>query len=159
MRSKYSGAEIGGTGPISATLLPPGDDPPCLPSVNSHALPSTWAASAVGPAAACAWASVGKLSMRQNKGPGGSCETFFSAIGLISNFAAAAIQGDNNNPDVATAQATSARLQPDEPIIICVPPFAKPVVTGSVLPGKSVVEAADRLFSFRLDIHRSAKTG
>ena len=30
----------------------------------------------------------GKLSIRQNKGPGGNCWTFFSATGLISNFCA-----------------------------------------------------------------------
>ena len=81
MRSKYSGAVIGGTGPISATLLPPEDDPPFGPSVKSQTLPDTSAASPVGPAAACACASVGKLSIRQNKGPGGNCWTFFSATG------------------------------------------------------------------------------
>src|SRR5665811_1241482 len=103
MRSKYSGAVIGGTGPISATLLPPGDDPPFGPSVKSQTLPATSAASPVGPAAACACASVGKLSIRQNNGPGGNCWIFFSATGLISNFCADAVDDDSANPVSATA--------------------------------------------------------
>src|SRR4029077_17410840 len=110
IRSKYSGAVIGGTGPISATWLPPGDDPPFGPSVKSQTLPATSAASPVGPAAACACASVGKLSMRQNNGPGGNCWTFFSATGLISNFCAEAVDGDSANPVIAAAiHVTSAR--------------------------------------------------
>jgi hypothetical protein len=64
MRSKYSGAVIAGTGPISATLLPPGVAPPLGPSVTSQALPATSAASDVSAAAACACASVGKFSTR-----------------------------------------------------------------------------------------------
>src|SRR6185312_15345284 len=126
MRNKYSGARKSGTGPTSATILPPGDDPPFAPRVNNQAFPAASAASAVGPAAACAWASVGKLSMRQNSGPAGKREILFSATGLISNFAAAATEGDSNSPDVAIAQAKSARLAPDERFIICFPPFAKP---------------------------------
>src|ERR1051325_6713849 len=86
MRKRYSGAKIEGTGPISATLVPPGDDPPREASVKSQDLPSTSAASAVGLAAACAAARLGNVSMRQYRGPAGRCETFFSATGLTSNF-------------------------------------------------------------------------
>src|SRR5262249_55590037 len=89
-RKRYSGAVIEGTGPISTTLLPPGDDPPGGPSVKSHAVPSTSAASAVVLATACALPGGGEMSTRQNNGPGGSCETFFSATGVISNFCACA---------------------------------------------------------------------
>src|SRR6188472_3390790 len=85
MRSKYSVATTGGTGPISATLLAPGVEPPLGPSVKSHALPDTSAANDVGPTAACASASAGKRSTRQYSGPGGSCRTFFSATGLMTN--------------------------------------------------------------------------
>ena len=66
-------ATTGGTGPISATLLAPRVEPPLGPSVKSHAFPDTSAANDVGPAAACAVASAGKLSTRQYSGPGGSC--------------------------------------------------------------------------------------
>src|SRR5665213_1186450 len=110
MRSRYSGAAIGGTGPISATLLAPGDDPPLGPSVKSQTLPATSAASPVGPAAACACVSVGKLSIRQNNGPAGNCLIFFSATGLTSNFWADAVEADNRDPDIATAtHATRTR--------------------------------------------------
>src|SRR5688572_19814091 len=40
MRNRYSGAGTSGTGPISATLLPPGVAPPFAPSVNSQTLPA-----------------------------------------------------------------------------------------------------------------------
>ena len=102
MRSRYSGAVIGGTGPISATLLAPGEDPPFGPSVKSQTLPATSAASPVGPPAACACMSVGMLSIRQNNGPAGNCLIFFSATGLTSNFWADAVEADNSNPDIAT---------------------------------------------------------
>ena len=74
--------------PYLSHLAAAGDDPPGGPSVKSQALPATSAASAVGLAAACALARVGKVSMRQNNGPGGSCDTFFSATGVTSNFCA-----------------------------------------------------------------------
>src|SRR5262245_51755801 len=99
MRRRYSGALIGGTGPISATLVPPGVVPPFGPSVKSQTLPDTSAASDVSPAAACAWASDGKFSTRQNRGPVGSCFSFFSATFLISTFAcAAACEGVSSTP-------------------------------------------------------------
>src|SRR5882672_10204081 len=103
MRNKYSGAAIGGTGPISTTLLPPGDDPPSGPSVNSQTLPAASAASPVGPAAACACASVGKLSIRQNSVPGGNRSIFLSAIDLISKLCAHAADNDIDSPDIANA--------------------------------------------------------
>src|SRR5690242_13435578 len=92
MRSRYLAADIEGTGPISATLLPPGEDPPGGPSVNSQTFPAACTASAVGPAAASAWARFGKLSMRQNHGPGGNCMTFFSANGVTLNSCARAVE-------------------------------------------------------------------
>src|SRR5439155_27288009 len=107
MRSRYSGAVIGGTGPISTTLLLPRDDSPFGPSVNNQTLPATSAASAVGPAAACACASVGKLSIRQNNGPSGKRVIFFSTTGLTSNVCAVALDGDSNSPAIATAHAES----------------------------------------------------
>ena len=63
-RSKYSGALIVGTGPISAALRAPGVDPPAGPSVNNQAVPATSATSDAGPRAAVACASVGKVSTR-----------------------------------------------------------------------------------------------
>src|SRR5471030_533242 len=107
MRSRYSGAVIGGMGPISATLLAPGDDPPFGPSVKSHTLPATSAASAVGPAAACACASVEQFSMRQNNGPAGNCLIFFSATDLTSNCWADAVEADNTNPDIPLSHMRS----------------------------------------------------
>ena len=80
-----------------------GEDPPFEPSVKSQTFPSTAAARPVGPATACAWASVGKLSMRQNSGPDGNCEIFFSATDLTSNFCS-----DATDDDVAAAQAKNA---------------------------------------------------
>src|SRR6202042_3623121 len=97
IRSKYSGALMGGTGPISATLVPPGDDPSFGPSVNSQTLPAASATSAVGPAAPWACASVGKLSIRQNNGPGGSSWIFFSATDLISNSCCEPTDDDNSS--------------------------------------------------------------
>ena len=94
---QVSGAVIGGTGPISATLLPPGVAPPLAPSVNSQTLPATSATSHGDPsydtvsgfqrkgrAADFAWSSVGKFSIRQYSGPGGSCLIFISATGLTT---------------------------------------------------------------------------
>ncbi len=57
MRSRYRFAATRGIGPISATLVPPSDDPPAAPSVNSQARPSASAASDQGPATACACSS------------------------------------------------------------------------------------------------------
>src|SRR5262245_43947485 len=84
-RSRYSDASTGAIGPTSTILLPPDDDPPAAPSVNSQALPLDWAARLIGPAAAWAWASVAKLSTRQKSGPAGSFSTFFSASGLMTS--------------------------------------------------------------------------
>jgi hypothetical protein len=108
IRSKYSFATTGGTGPISATLLAPRVDPPLGPSVKSHAFPDTSAASDVGPAAACAVASAGKLSTRQYSGPDGSCWTFFSATGSMTNPCAHAGGGKAHiqNPNTAMLAAT-----------------------------------------------------
>src|SRR4029450_298697 len=101
MRSRYSGAVIGGTGPISTTLVPPRVEPPLGPSVKSQTLPATSAGSDVGPAAACACASVGKFSICQYSGPAGSWLSFFSATGLMTNCCcAAAVGGDRNIPIV-----------------------------------------------------------
>ena len=63
-RSRYSLALIGGRGPISTTLVPPGVAPSFGASVNSQTLPATSAASEVGPAAPWACASVGRFSSR-----------------------------------------------------------------------------------------------
>src|SRR5215472_11084564 len=110
MRSKYSGAAKADTGPISAILLPPEEDPPFGPSVNSQALPEASAASAVGPAAACAWARVGKLSIRQNSGPGGNCRTLRSAIDLTSHCCAASGSDTNSDAAIAANHAKDVRL-------------------------------------------------
>jgi hypothetical protein len=75
--------------------------------VNNQIVPATSAASAVGPAAACACASVGKLSIRQNSGPSGKRVIFFSATGLTSSVCVAALEGDSNSPAIATAHADS----------------------------------------------------
>src|SRR5262245_28251668 len=82
MRSRYSGACTGGTGPISATLVAPAVAPPLAPRVNSQTLPEISAASAVGPAAAWASLKVANVSTRQNSGPAGSSFSFFSTTGL-----------------------------------------------------------------------------
>src|ERR1700719_5149479 len=105
---------MGGTGPISATLVPPGDDPSFGPSVNSQTLPATSATSAVGPAAAWACASAGKLSIRQNNGPGGSCSIFFSATDLISNSCAEATDDANDKPANTAAHSKSVRPEGNE---------------------------------------------
>src|SRR5262245_40414106 len=105
MRSRYSCAVIVGTGPISATLLPPRVAPPLAPRVNSHTLPATSAASEVGPAAACASASVAKVSSRQYSDPAGSSFSFLSATGLISNLACARdADGHSISPIAPTAR-------------------------------------------------------
>src|SRR6185503_10859386 len=99
MRRRYSGALIAGTGPISATLPPPRVGLPLGPSVKSQTLPETSAASDVSAAAACASASVGKVSTCQYNGPAGSRSSFFSATGLTKNACcAAADDGDSNTP-------------------------------------------------------------
>src|SRR4029453_8966904 len=110
MRSRYSGAVIGGTGPISTTLVPPRVEPPLGPSVKSQTLPATSAGSDVGPAAACACASVGKFSICQYSGPAGSWLSFFSATGLMTNCCcAAAVDGDSNIPIVHSKTANATR--------------------------------------------------
>jgi hypothetical protein len=53
MRSRYSGAVIAVTGPISATLLPPAVPPPLAPSVNSQALSQASFHFSLGSALAC----------------------------------------------------------------------------------------------------------
>ena len=59
MRKRYSGALGGsGTGPISATLVPPAVDPPGPPSVKSQALPAASVASEADPSAVFACATV-----------------------------------------------------------------------------------------------------
>src|SRR5580704_14105082 len=113
---------MGGTGPISATLVPPGDDPSFGPSVNSQTLPATSATSAAGPAAAFACSSVEKLSIRQNNGPGGSCSIFFSATDLISNSCAEATDDDNNKAAIAAAHSKCLRLEGNKMHFICDPP-------------------------------------
>ena len=81
-----------GSGPISTILLAPSaDDPPAGPSVKSQALPPDSAATLIGPAAAWALASVGKLSTRQKSGPAGSSATFFSASALTTSEPAPAV--------------------------------------------------------------------
>src|SRR5581483_9244210 len=102
---------MGGTGPISATSVPPDDDAPFGPSVNSQSLPAASAASAVGPAAACAWASVGKVSMRQNNGPGGNRAIFLSAIGLTSNCCAKAGDHTGAANNIAASHGRNVRLE------------------------------------------------
>src|SRR5215831_5251290 len=121
MRSRYSGAEMGGTGPISATFLPPGDDPPFGPSVKSQTLPATSAASPVVPAAACASASVEKLSMRQNNAPDGNCGIFFSATDLTSNFGSDASDNESDSAKMAAVHTKSPRVEPSESCIIWSP--------------------------------------
>src|SRR5262249_11429665 len=108
MRSRYSGAATGGTGPISTTLVAPGDDPPFAPRVNNQALPATSAASPVGPAAACASASVGKVSTRQNNDPSGSRVTFFSTTGLTCNAGSAALERGSNSAVIAITTHTGS---------------------------------------------------
>jgi hypothetical protein len=107
IRRRYCGAVTGGTGPISTTLTPPADEPPAGPSVNSQAWPRDSAASAVGPAAAWAWASVGKVSSRQNSGPEGSRSSFCSASGLIVSAGCAAAT-DASTSDHGTRAAIAA---------------------------------------------------
>lgn len=53
--------------------------------MKSQNLPSTSAATDVGPAAASAAASVGKVLSRQYSGACGSCDSGFSPIALITN--------------------------------------------------------------------------
>src|SRR5262245_21963736 len=108
MRSRYSGAATGGTGPISTTLVAPGDDPPFAPRVNNQALPAASAASPVGPAAACACASVGKVSMRQNNGPSGSCVILFSTTGLTCNAGSAALEPGSSSAVIAITAHTES---------------------------------------------------
>src|SRR5689334_17786354 len=74
--------------PYLSHLVTAGRRPAGRPKCEEPHPPATSAASAVELATACAEASLGKVSMRQNNGPGGSCETFFSARGLMSNFCA-----------------------------------------------------------------------
>src|SRR5581483_11987426 len=85
IRSRYCEAAIRWIGPTSATTVPPADDPPAGPSVKSHSVPADSAASPQGPAAACACASVGKRSIRQNSSPAGRSATRFSASGLMTS--------------------------------------------------------------------------
>ena len=53
--------------------------------MKSQTLPLDSATRPIGPAAACAWASVAKLSTRQKSSPAGSSATFFSASGLMTS--------------------------------------------------------------------------
>jgi hypothetical protein len=53
--------------------------------VKSQTLPDTSVARPVGPASACACASVGKFSSRQNNGPAGNCSIFFSRFADVRN--------------------------------------------------------------------------
>src|SRR5262249_16818058 len=133
MRNRYSGAVTGGTGPISATLLPPGVAPPSGPSVNSQTLPAASTASDVGPAAACALASAGKFSICQSRGPAGSSLSFFSATGLMTNFSCAVAVGCNvHNPD------TNAATTPIRNCFMGKPPWSIAMsnsVPDSYLPG------------------------
>jgi hypothetical protein len=93
--------------------------------VNSQAFPAVFAASAVGPAAAAsACARVAKVSMRQNKGPGGNCATFFSAIDVTSNFCAEAIGDDSHTPATA-AHTKSVILGLKGWRVICASPHYK----------------------------------
>src|SRR6266581_4692348 len=103
IRSRYWVATTLGIGPTSATLVPPVDDPPAGPSVNSHTLRSDSTANPVGPAAACACVSVGKFSIRQKSGPDGSSVTFFSDSALMTSACCAiAVDGNAHNPDART---------------------------------------------------------
>src|SRR6266404_3011066 len=84
--------------------MPPTDDPPAAASVKSHTLPADSAANPVGPAAACASASVGKFSSRQKSGPAGNSATFFSANGLTtSTCCAIADDGNKHSTDAKNA--------------------------------------------------------
>src|SRR5688572_21165878 len=74
---------MGGRGPTSVTLVAPGVVPSFGPRVNSQTLPENSVVNPVGPAAAWAWASVGKFSIRQKSDPGGSSLSLFSTDGLI----------------------------------------------------------------------------
>src|SRR6185295_10900879 len=91
IRSRYWLAEISGSGPSSTIFVPPDDDPPAGPSVKSQALPFDSLARLSGPAAACACASVAKVSTRQKSGPAGSLSTFFSTTGLTTSVPAPAV--------------------------------------------------------------------
>src|SRR5437763_12762287 len=105
MRSRYSGAFPSGTGPISATLLPPRVEPPLPPRVNSQTFPAASVTREVGPSAACAWSSVGKFSTRQYSGPSGSCLSLFSPIGLTTRAGSATAARANDNIAVAQRKA------------------------------------------------------
>jgi len=104
IRRRYCGATTGGSGPISATLVPSADDLPAGPSVKSQILPPDSATNPVGPAAACACATVRKFSIRQKSGPAGSSDNFFLTSGLATSLSCAvAIDGNDNKPDTKTA--------------------------------------------------------
>src|SRR5439155_2899298 len=94
---------------ISTILLPSRVEPPLGPSVKSQTLPATSEANDVGPSAARACASVGKFSTCQYSGPAGSCLSFFSATGLMSNFGCAVAVDGNSNSNNPTAHSESAK--------------------------------------------------
>ena len=78
-RSRYCETSGTGSGPISATSVPPGDEPPFGLKVKSQTRPS---ASATNPVAlSAAWASAvdGNVSIRHTSGSDGSWEISFSA--------------------------------------------------------------------------------
>jgi hypothetical protein len=154
-RSKYSAAEMGGTGPISATLMPPGEDLPFEPSVNSQTLPAASALSAVGPAAACAWASVGKVSIRQNNCSGGNCEIFLSAIGFISNRCAQAGDDASVSNGIAARHRRNVRKALGARRDIASPLAFVSVASGSAAREKFTDMASVQLFGFRFDVQIS----
>jgi hypothetical protein len=101
---EYLAAAIGGTGRISTILPEPGSEPAIGPRVNRQALPAHSAASDVGPSAACACLSVGKLRMLQNSGPAGNRSIVFSATGTTINPCCAAA-GCGSNPATQNKRA------------------------------------------------------
>src|SRR3989442_6948871 len=115
IRRRYSGATTGGTGPISATLVPLADDPLAGPSLKSQTFPPDSAASPHRPATARDCASVREVSIRQTSGPSGNCRTFFSVSTLITRdpggkACCATTADDNRNAaDTRTATALTRR--------------------------------------------------
>ena len=90
-------------------MAAPGVAPPLEPRVKSQTLPEISAASAVGPAAACASAKVGKVSILQKSGPCGSSLSFFSTTGLtLSAGGCCAVDGADQKLTMAQRNNVSA---------------------------------------------------
>ena len=140
-RKRYSAAGTIGSGPTSATRVPPGVRPPRGPRVRSQIRPADSATNAVGPAAACAACKRGEGLHPPEEGTGGQPGHALLAEGL-----------DDQRflrPHRRWEEQPNTRRRGQEREHRSLHSAQSPFLANGRVPGRPIVLAAHAQFSFR----------